>query len=149
MRAYKPTYKNKKGETKQVSKWWVELRDHLGNVRRFPAFTDKGASEKLGRKIERLVVCKLNNDPPDRILSEWLENTSEKLRNKLVEIGLLDSRRAAASKSLIDHLKDFENSLQAKGSTEKHAKQTTTRIERIIKECEFIYWSDITASRVL
>ena len=149
MRAYKPTYKNKKGETKQVSKWWVELRDHLGNVRRFPAFTDKGESEKLGRKIERLVVCKLNNDPPDRILSEWLENTSEKLRNKLVEIGLLDSRRAAASKSLMDHLKDFENSLQAKGSTEKHAKQTTTRIERIIKECEFTYWSDITASRVL
>lgn len=152
MRVYKPTYTYKekgKRKTKKISKWWIELRDHIGVIRRFPAFTDKGESEKVGRKIEKLVICNLNHEPPDRILSEWLEHIPEKLWDKLVQFGLLDSRRAAASKSLLGHLKDFEISLLAKGGTEKHAKQTTSRIKRVLEECGFVNWSDITASRVL
>ncbi len=149
MRIYKPTYKNKSGKTKRLKKWWVELRDHLQIVRRFPAFADRDESEILGRKIEKLVVCKLNHEPPDRVLSEWIEHMPEKLRDRLVKIGLIDSKRAAAGRPLLDHLADFKKSLLAKGRTEKHANQTTSRIRRVIEECGFVNWSDITASRVL
>lgn len=85
-------YKDKNGETKQSKKWYVETRDHMRIVRAFPAFKNKKQSTKLGEKIEKLVVCKLNNEPPDRDLSEWLERIPAKLRNRFIKIGLIDTK---------------------------------------------------------
>jgi len=73
MRIYKPMYKEKNKQAKRLKKWYVEIRDHMKIARAFPGFTDKKQSAKLGEKLEKLVVCKLNNEPPDRNLSVWLE----------------------------------------------------------------------------
>ncbi|MBL7189955.1 MAG: hypothetical protein ISS70_26810 [Phycisphaerae bacterium] len=97
MRLFKPKYRDKKtGKTKTVSKWWTELRDHLQIVRRFPAFTDKTQSKKFAEKIEKLVVCRENSEPPDRELSQWLESVPAKLRDRFGEIGLLARAKVAA-----------------------------------------------------
>jgi hypothetical protein len=45
-------------------------------VRRLPAFSDKAQSEAFGRKVERLVDCRSNNEPTDPELSRWIETLS-------------------------------------------------------------------------
>jgi len=148
MRIYKQMYKDKSGETKQSKKWYVETRDHMRIVRAFPAFTNKKQSTKLGEKIEKLVVCKLNSEPPDRDLSEWLERIPAKLKNRFIKIGLIDTKRAAIGKLLSEHLEDFKQSLLAKGDTVKHAQLIYFRVKRIFNECKFEYWSDISLSAI-
>ena len=115
MRVYRVWYKDKNSERKQVRKWWVELRDHLRAIRRFPPFTNKTQSEALGKQIERLVHYKVAGEQPDPQLSRWLEEIPEKLRDRFVKIGLLDAKRAAVGKPLKEHVEDFESSLLAKG----------------------------------
>jgi hypothetical protein len=55
MRVFKTNYKDKKGRTREASKWYVEFRDQLEYVRRLPAFESKAASEELGRNLDKLV----------------------------------------------------------------------------------------------
>jgi hypothetical protein len=149
MRVFKPKYRDKRtGKLKPVSKWWLETRDHLQIVRRFPGCTDKKATEALGRQIERLVSCKIAGAQPGPELSRWLEGISEKLTDRLVKVGLLDTARAAAGKSLRDHLKDFEQSLLAKSDTKGHVRTIVTRARRIITGCGFKSWTDVSANRV-
>jgi len=143
MRVFKPVYTDSKGKSRRVKKWWIELKDHNGIVRRFAAFTDEKQSKALGRKIEKLVVCKLNSEPPDRELSIWLEDIPAKLRERFAKIGLLDKARAAAGKKLKEHLDTFRNSLLAKGDTEKQVDLVLYRIERVFKECDFVNFSNI------
>jgi hypothetical protein len=40
MRVFTTTY-TQNGQRKTAKKWYIELRDHLETIRRFPAFTDK------------------------------------------------------------------------------------------------------------
>ena len=149
MRLFKPTYRDKKtGNTRTVGKWWVELKDHLQIVRRFPAFKDKAQSAALGRRIERLAVCRVSGEPPDRDLAEWLERVPPKLLGRFVEAGLLDCTRAAGKKPLKQHLADFRNSLLAKGNTAMHVQTVVSRATRIVTECRFRTWSEIRSDRV-
>ena len=67
---------------------------------------------------------------------------------KLSEIGLIESRRAAASVSLESHLGGFTEGLKAKGNTIRHVDLITARIRNIIEGCKFRFWSDITAAKV-
>ena len=76
-------------------------------ARRFTGFTDKNQSLALGWKIAKLVNSKLSGEPPDRELSEWLDCVSEKLRNRLRDVGLLSGPQAAARKLLKEHLENF------------------------------------------
>jgi integrase len=149
MRLYRPTYRDKKTkQIRQVKKWWVELRDHLQLVRRFPAFTDKGQSRILGQQIQKLVACRMAGQQPDPELARWLEQVPSKWLRRFVEIGLLDTARAAGQKLLKDHLADFRNSLIAKGDTKMHVQTLTSRARRIIDGCGFRKWSDMRADMI-
>ena len=147
MRVWKPTYRDRSGQKRELKKWWTELRDHLGTVRRFPAFSDKALSEALGRQIECLVACRIAGQQPGLELSRWLEQIPDKLRIRLGKIALLDRTRAGG-KPLADHLTDFEQSLFGKGGTARYARQTTKRVRRLFDLCRFRAWTDISASRL-
>ncbi len=148
MRVFRTTYKDKYGQKQQASKWYIELRDHLHTVRRIPGFTDKRQTEALGRQIEKLVASKVSGQQPDTELSRWLEAIPDRLRNNLVRIGLIDSQRAAAGKSLSKHLDDFKACLQAKGNTKQHVDLVTLRATKVVDGCKFTNWTDISASKV-
>jgi len=146
MRIFKPKYRDKKtGKLKSVSKHWIELRDDLYIVRRFPGFTNKSQSEALGKQIEQLVSCRISGDQPNPELTRWLEGIPNKFRERFAKIGLIDPTRAAAGKPLGDHLEDFRKSL---GDTTKHAKHTANTLRRIFDACQFRRWTDISASRL-
>jgi len=148
MRIFKTTWTDREGNKKPTKNWYVEFRDHLEIVRRLTAFTDKSLSEILGQRIVKLVNYKMAGENLDPQLSRWLEQIPARLRNKFVEIGLIDSKRAAAGKLLIEHLEDFKQSLLAKGNTTGYIDTIISRAGRIIKRCKFKVWTDVSASRV-
>jgi len=148
MRIFQSSYKDQNGKTRKTARYYIEFRDHLSTIRRLPAFTDKRASEALGRQVERLTCCRAAGEQPDRAIMEWLEQTPQSLRNSLARIGLIDAERAAGGKPLKEHLEDYKQNLLAKANTSKHAEQVFSRIERLITDCKFIVWSDISASKV-
>lgn len=116
MRVFKPTYKAKDGKTKRVNKWWVELRDHLSIVRRFPGYagdrTARTQTEALGNQIQRLVNFKRAGDPPDEKANLWLDQIDRKLRDKLVEFGLVDDRKSYEARPLTEYLPEFQASIK-------------------------------------
>ncbi len=148
MRVWKPTYKDRSGQKREVAKWWIETRDHLGAVRRFGACTDKSASLALGCQIERLVNYRVAGEQPDAALSRWLGQIPARMRQRFADLGLLDAERASGGKPLVEHLADFDQFLLAKGNTDKYAKLIVSRARRVITGCKFLYWMDIAASKV-
>ena len=65
MRIFRMNYKAKNGQIKKTRKWAVEFRDHKNTLQRVVGFTDKAQTTELGRKIEKLVAVRANNERPD------------------------------------------------------------------------------------
>lgn len=147
MRLRKHTYKLA-GETRTCKTWTIVFTDHNDLEREFGAFADKAASGELGRKLERLVALRVAGEPPDTAMARWIETLSASMRKRLLRVGLLDSKKLAASKSLREHLDDFEAALRAKGNTEAHVKLVSGRARRVFKACKFKFHGDISASAV-
>jgi len=138
MRIHKVYYKkNKKGRPVYSRNWYVEIKDHNQIVRHFAGYTDKHQAQLLGDQLQRLVNCKESGEKPDGQLARFLEGMTQKMRQRLVEIGLLDKISAAAGKQLSAHIDNFYQSLLAKGDTEKQAKQVVSRVNRIVNGCDF------------
>jgi len=97
--------------------------------------------------IQKLIVHAMNSELLGRDLSEWLETIPEKLRDRLAQVGIIDPAKAAASKTLAQHLQDYRVFLSP-GNTETYVEDTCSRVERVLRACRFRYWSDISASRV-
>jgi integrase len=149
VRVFKSSYTDRKGKQTKTSKWYVEFNDHKGDVRRVPAFSSKGASEELGRNIDRLVAyTRATGGQIDPTLQNWVEELPRALLRKFLAIGLVKSERVSVSKTLTDHLDDYAAALAAKGNTSKHVKLSKKRIQRIFDGCGFRYWGDLSASKV-
>jgi hypothetical protein len=147
MRIFRTSYRARDGTKRKAARWYCEFRDHLRTIRRLPCFTDRRESEALGRQIEKLVACKIAGEAPGPELSRWLEGLPVQFRERLTRIGLLDPCRAAAGKSLAEHLEDFRKSLEVHSGRE-HTKKSYARIKRILDGCKFRYWSDVQASQI-
>ncbi len=148
MRVHKVQYKDKNGRKKYLKNWWIELKDHNQIVRRFSGFPDKQQSMLLGKQIERLVNYKNAGEQPDGQLTKFIEGMSPKLRSKLADLELLDSKTIAAGTPLSKHVDDFFQSLLAKGDTEKQANTVISRVKRVLDGCKFEKWNDIVASKI-
>ncbi|MHC4718569.1 MAG: tyrosine-type recombinase/integrase [Planctomycetota bacterium] len=155
MRVFQSTYKDRQGRTRKTKKWYVEFRDHLGIVRRVPGFTDRKATEALGRRIVELVNLRAGAEslPPE--LTRWLETLPTKLLTVLARIGLVTGGKVAALRPLAEHLDGaadapgWRQHLAAKGNTAGHIAKSCSRVKKILDGCGFTFWSDISASKVL
>ncbi len=146
MRVFKADYTTRAGKKAKSKRYYLDFRDHLGIRHKIPAFTDKRQSEALGRQIDKLVASH-SGQGLDAALSAWLEMLPFRLMKQFVSWGLVESHRAAASKTLAQHLDDFKQSLLAGGATGQHATQKHRRVERVFALCGFRYYSDISASK--
>jgi len=144
------SYRDRKGELRTASKWYVQFRDQNGRRRRLAAFSSKAASMELDRKIEQLIeYFKASGGAVDPTLQSWIAELPRDIAESLVRIGVLDARRAATGKDLYEHLADFRNALRAKGVTKKQVSLLSTRITRLLDECGLRNWSDVRASAVM
>src|SRR6188472_416415 len=92
MRVFKQKYTDRKGQTRESSKWYVEFVDHSEIRRRLPGFTDRKPTEELGRKVLRLVEARSIHQPAEPQLTRWVETMPATLRQRLARWGILDSR---------------------------------------------------------
>jgi integrase len=147
-RLFRATYTTK-DKTRESAKWYVEFRDHLQTVRRLAGFTSKSATDELGRNLVKLVEYHgATGGQVDPALSRWLSSLPANIRERLVEIGLLDGVRFAAAKSLTEHVIDWTNALTAKTTTAKQVALLASRVNRVFDGCEFKFYSDIGATQV-
>ncbi len=146
MRVYKATYRDRDGQIRKSAKWYVDIFDHNKLRHKIPAFADKRVSEALGRNIESLVNCRVAGLDPDIKLNQWIETLPDSLLRKLVSWGLMDGQRAEITKPLIEHISDYVKILEAKGFSRDYAVRTKNRLKKIVTDCRFYYFRDITQS---
>ena len=149
MRVFQPTYRDRTGAIRRAAKWYCELRNAAGVLRRVPAFADRAASESLGRQLVRLVNVRAGGDRPDPALTRWLEGLPGRLQTLLARQGFLDGRQSAGMRPLAEHVVDWAADLTARGDTARHVALVTSRARKVVEGCGFTYWSDISASKVM
>ncbi len=148
MRVYKATYKDRDGKKRKTAKWYLDFSDHNQLRHKIPAFADKRLSEAFGRNIEALVNCRVAGLEPDIKLNQWIEILPDSILKKFVSWGLIDGQRAEITKPLTGHIKDYIEILKAKGLAKDSVVRTRNRLKKIVSECRFYYFRDITKSAV-
>ncbi len=158
MRIFRQCYTDKKtGRTRESSKWYVEFRDHLRIVRRWPAFEAKNLAERFGRRLEQLVECRRAGDgAPTPDLLEWLMHVPADLRKRMGDAGLIDPRRLTADRPLVLHLDgrddatgdtadvSFRASLAARGNSAEYVELTVGRVRRVLVDgVGAATWADV------
>jgi len=131
-----------------ATKFTIELKDHLGIVRRFSGLTDRRQTEQMGRRIESLVECRSARGGLDLETSRWLENAPPALKVRLADVGIIDGTRVSAAKPLVELLGDFTRHLEAKERTAKYVGECKAMLRRVFGECRFTVWSDITPGKM-
>jgi len=148
MRVYRATYKDRSGKQRKSAKWYLDFADHNRLRHKIPAFADKRLSEGFGRNIEALVNCRIAGLEPDVKVNQWIETVPDCLLKKFVTWGLIDGQRAEVSKSLIEHISDYAEVLRAKGRSKDYVVRSRNRLRKIIADCRFCHFRDITRSAV-
>jgi len=124
---FKQQYTTKDRQGRSVKKksqhWYIDYKTSDGTRKRVKGFKDKAATSQLAAKLEREV--------------------------ELVKVGIVDKYAEHRKRLLLDHLRDFKDYLLHKGDTLQHASLTHNRAEAVIKACKFVYFSDISPSRIL
>lgn len=152
---------------KPYRNWTIELRDHLGTVRRFTGYHDKRASDELAAKLERLVAYRAARRTLDGDLTQWLEGISPTLMTRLAGIGLVDGQTQAGAKPLAvvskikmkqfrgdlivvnaGHLLDYQNHLQNRELNPRYIRQAVAHIVKLIQSQRMTFAHDITPERI-
>ncbi len=94
------------------------------------------------------MTCRANREAPDKAQREWLDSLPARLRSGLAKLGLVDSRSAAGSKALDNHVADFESALEAKGASKRHWQPVIAMVRRVTAGCGFQFWQDVSATAV-
>ena len=149
MFVFRNTFTDRKGRTKETTKWYVDFTNAAGTRCRLPGFTDHKASEALGRMIERLVACRASGESLPLDVQRWLQALPDAIRAALHKFGLLDGTCIAAGRTLKNHLADWQTFLIAKGNTPRYTSVKCARATAIIDGCKFTCLSDLNASKVM
>ncbi|MCI0352028.1 MAG: hypothetical protein L0Z53_21625, partial [Acidobacteriales bacterium] len=149
MTIFKPTFTDRTtGKARKTESWYIRFTDHNKIPRRLPAFTDKGASESLDRKMERLVAARANRDPIPADLQEWVDGLDDATRKKFTEWDLLDARTLLAARPLSEHIDAWLDDLRNKGKTENHIELLRARVNKLFTACGFTRYADLDSEKV-
>ena len=148
MKVFRVSYKDRTGKKCQAEKLYIDFTDHNRFRHKIPAFADRRLSEGLGRNIETLVNCRIAGLEPDSKLNQWIETMPDSLLRKLVSWGLMSGQRAEITKPLTEHIDDYAKVLGAKGFSKDYVVRTKNRLKKIVKDCRFYFFRDITKSSV-
>ena len=105
-----------------AKRWYFDLRDDTGTVRRVKGFADLRATEQLAAEMERKA---------SRVRSGYADPVEEHVRRPLA-----------------DHLTDYAAHLEAKGNTADHTQQTTKRVTALLAGCGFVFPRDADTGKV-
>jgi excisionase family DNA binding protein len=104
-----------------AKRWYFDLRDATGTVRRVKGFADLKATEQLAAEMER--------------------------KASRVRSGHTDPAEEHARRPLAEHLKDYAAHLEAKGDTGRHVRDTLARCAALFDGCGFVFPLDADAGK--
>jgi integrase len=105
-----------------AKRWYFDLRDGNGTIRRIKGFADLKATEQLAAETER--------------------------KASRARSGYSDPAEEHARRPLADHLKDYAAHLEAKGNTPAHTDLTIRRVTALLSGCGFVFPLDADAGKV-
>jgi integrase/recombinase XerC len=117
-----PLTKDGKKYLRPSKRWYFDLRDESGTVRRVKGFADLKATEQLAAEMER--------------------------KTSRVRSGFTDPAEEHGRRPLADHLNDYAAYLDAKGNTPKHMRDTIARCKTVFAGCGFVFPFDTDATKV-
>lgn len=106
----------------KAKKWYGQLKDAQGRIRRMPLCTDKAAARQMLDAIVRRVERE--------------------------EAGLIDPLTDHRRTPLDDHLEQYRSYLEAKDNTERHVRETVGQIKKVLAGCGFRYIADLDSEKV-
>lgn len=118
-----PISKDGRKYLRPAKRWYFDLREATGTVRRVKGFADLKATEQLAAEMERKAA---------RVRSGYADPAEEHVRRPLA-----------------DHLKDYAAALEAKGGTGDHIQLTTGRITALLSGCGFVFPPDTDAGKAV
>ncbi|MFO0799422.1 MAG: tyrosine-type recombinase/integrase [Gemmataceae bacterium] len=107
---------------KPSKRWYFELRDATGIVRRVKGYADLKATEQLAAESER--------------------------KASRVRSGHTDPGEDHARRPLADHLTDYGTYLESKGNVPAHNRATVAKVSAILDGCGFVFPPDLDAGKV-
>ena len=146
MSVFKRRRAGKNGKSKADATWTVEYADHDGVTRRLPAFTDRAASVELERHLKRLVALRMAGAGPDAELSRFLETCPTTARDKLGEWNIITSERAAAGKTLPNHIDDWRLAMESKGNSVRHIRNFLANLNHVASDSGWKHLTDVSSA---
>ena len=143
MRVYRRIYRGADGKRRTAPTWTVELRTPDQRLVRLAGFTDRAASENLGRHVKRLADCAATREPLPADLAAWIEGLPGRLRDALAKFNLLAGARIAAGKPLAEHLADWRADLAARGCAPRYTKIAIAAVQRFAEATGARFLSDL------
>ena len=149
MRPFKATYKDRNGQPRESKKWYLDFVDHLEIRHKISVYTNQRETKSFADTLQNLITLRKSRQPLESRIYEWLESLPDRFITQFVSWGLIEPHRASLSKTLVDHLQDFQQSLLADGCTNAHAQQKHNRVKKIlVNDCGYRSFGDIQASKV-
>ena len=145
------------GQKREGETWNIGFRDHLARRQSLAASPREREAHALAGFVGDLVRCRQSGEPLPEKLRKWLDIQSDRLRERLTAMDLIDKRMVDAGRTLLAHLDGhfdaegkltepgFKQALEARGNTGVHVKLTTDRVRKILDGCGFFQWKDINA----
>jgi len=118
-------YRVSKDGTKYLrpsKRWYFEIRDASGTLRRIKGFADLKATEQLAAEMERKA---------GRARSGYADPAEEHIRRPLAE-----------------HLEAYAAALEAKGNVPEHNRATVAKVSAAFSGCGFVFPLDLDAGKV-
>ena len=103
-------------------RWYFDVRDANGTVRRVKGYADLKATEQLAAETER--------------------------KASRVRSGFTDPAEEHARRPLAAHLEAYGAHLEAKGNCPEHNRATVAKVSAILSGCGFVFPTDVDAGKV-
>jgi len=130
--------------------WRIRVRLPTGRVVQLPGENDKEATRRLGMKIETLIRAKAACEPPPPELNTWIDNMAERHARRLVELGLLPSRRTDRHKTLVQWVVQWQLVVANRSpQSERHAPQQASKVKRIVAAMETSLYAELDPDEVV
>jgi len=140
-------YKTDNGKMRiYTNKWHIEFRDHLDCKQRIVAFTNESQSRLLASKIEDLLSYQGQSLPTG--LARFIDKLPERIKNKLIDFGMLEGKRTVAGRTLDELVDEFEQSMKAQEKSQQYIDETIYAVKKVFSDCGFKHFSDISANKV-
>ena len=134
---------------RKSSHYYISFLDQIGVLRKMPTPTrDEEAAREYLRKVEWLVSCRVAKLPIEPELSAWIQGLPLPYKQRLADVGLIDTVRVAGGRLVATVLQECEAAALARGCKKKTAAMQRQRTEKVLELAGFRVLSDVTRNGI-